>query len=83
MPNLGTVKCTAVTANNPATQNIVTAIPATQLFAPFCFALDKLPFVRRNNGWMAVFNIVLRNFAFIDLRLFGEEINGKALLGVV
>ena len=56
------------------------AVLAADSFAPFKFDLNLVELFRRNDWLMAVFHIVLRHFALIDLPLFREEIDRKALL---
>ena len=55
---------------------MLTAYP----LAPFKFGLNLVEFFRRDNWFMAVFHIVLRNFALILFFLFREKIDREAFL---
>ena len=44
------------------------------------FILHLLPFLRIDNGRMALVHNVLRHLALVDLHLFGKEIHGEFLL---
>ena len=44
------------------------------------FPLNHLEYFRVDDGFMVILDIVLRDFAFIDLGLLGQEIDGVAFL---
>lgn len=44
------------------------------------FPLHHLEHFRVDDGFMVILDIVLRDFAFVDLGLLGQEINGVAFL---
>lgn len=44
------------------------------------FPLHHIEYFRVNDGFVIILDIVLRNLAFIDLCLFGQEVDGVGLL---
>ena len=44
------------------------------------FPLHHLEYFRVDDGFMVIFDIVLRDFAFVDLGLLGQEIDSIAFL---
>ena len=56
---------------------------AVVLFASAAFShfpLHHIEYFRVNDGFVIILDIVLRNLAFIDLCLFGQEVDGVGLL---
>ena len=80
MPGFRTVKATAVTANDFCTEYAFTTIHSAYGFSAFKFILNRFPLHRVNDGFVWVFNVVLRNFALIYLHFFRKKIYGKFLL---
>ena len=50
------------------------------VFASFHLALYEFPHLRFNDGFVVSGDVVLRNFAFVYLVLFGKKVRGKGLL---
>lgn len=71
-----TVPISAVTAFNPAGENMHAAVSPAAIFSCFKLSLHQFENVRLNYGFMVSFRIVLRTFSLADLFLFGEEVNG-------
>ena len=80
MPDLGTIIFTAVSTDQFCGEWAV----AVMIFAagsPMThFGLYTRPLIRSNDCFMAVFNIVLRNFTLVYLHLLLEKIHRKLLL---
>ena len=80
VPDFGTVVFTAVTADQLGGKGAV-AIGAFGAVLPSRqFQLRFLPFIRCNDGFVAVFYIVLGNFALVDLHFLLQEIYCEFLL---
>lgn len=80
MPDLGTEEGTAILADQFGRKNAFATVGFAQGLPSGELCLHLLPFVRLNDGGMAAFLIILRNFALIDFLLFGEEIHRELLL---
>ena len=80
VPHLGTKLFSAITADNLACEGAMASSALVCLFAPMELALYHIPFCGGNNGGVAVFNVVLRHFALVDLHCFCEVVGGKTLL---
>ena len=66
MPHLGTKKRTAFGAYNARSKDAVSAIFATDALSSLYLGLHIIPLVRRDNNFVAVFNVVLGDFSFVD-----------------
>ena len=80
MPDLGAVIVTAVSANDMGSQDTLTTVPSGKGFPAFDLGLDDCELPGLYNGWVAVFNIILRNFAVIDDHFLCKEIDGVGFL---
>lgn len=79
VPGFGAVPASAFATANFAGEKVDTA-SSTALAAPFHFLLNHLEYLWGNDGFVVALHIILRNFALVDLFLFGEEINRIAFL---
>lgn len=61
-------------------KNTLSAVLAADMLAPRKLRLNFVKLFRRNYRLMAVFHIILRHLALIDLPLFCEEIDREAFL---
>ena len=83
VPDLGAVCCSAVAADYPAGKGAVTVMPFSTCFPLPHDTLNFIPCARLYDCRVAVFHIVLRNFAFIDFLLLCEEVSSKFLFAIV
>lgn len=70
VPQLRAVKFAAVTADDSGAKNAVAAVFSPQCISPLELNLHHILLLRADNGRMAVFDIVLRNLALVELLLF-------------
>lgn len=65
------VPAAAVSADQLCTEYTCATVGSADFFSSPDFILNRIPFKRIDNGFVAVFDIVLRNLALVDLLLFG------------
>ena len=80
VPDLGAEDLTAIAADDFSGKGTVALGAAGACFAPSQFQLCFLPFSRLYDCLMAVFHIVLRNLALVDLPFLLQEIYCEFLL---
>ena len=80
MPDLAAVHAAAATTVNSPGKTVLAVMLATLLSSPFQFQLHFLINFVAHNGWMAVFDVVLRHFALVDLHFLSEKIRTEGLL---
>ena len=80
MPHLGTVKFSAVTADDLRGKQPGAVMILPNCFSPLELRLYMIPFVRVDDGRVAVLNIVLRYLALIDFHFLLEKIHCEAFL---
>ena len=74
------VPAAAISADQFCAEHACAAVSSADFFSAPDFFLHGIPFKRIDNGFVAVFDIVLRNLALVDRLLFGQKIRGIALL---
>ena len=80
MPCFDSIPSAAITTFKLRAKNALTAVCSAYGFPALDLLLNGLPFIRVNDRLVAVFDIVLRHFAFIDLPLLGQKVCRKTLL---
>lgn len=68
VPHLCPVNLTAITADQLSGKGTIALGAPGAVFASGKFQLNSLPFLRTNDGRMAVLDIVLRNLALVENR---------------
>lgn len=74
MPHLGAVPASAVATFYFAGEDAHAALPVRPRLPDGHLLLHRLKYGRLYDGIVVVFHIILRDFALVDLFLFGEEI---------
>ena len=80
MPDLLPIKAAAVCADDFAGKNAGGADGVAQLLPAFDLSLDKVELFGADDPLMISLNVVLRDFAAVELLFLCEEINGEGLL---
>ena len=80
VPDLRPVPAAAVAALDLAGENTNRALAVPALFAGGHQSLHYLKGFWIDDGLMVIFDIILRNFAFVGLFLLGQEIDCEGLL---
>ena len=80
VPYLGAEIGAAVTAHNPRSKNAVPAVTVSDRLAPGELGLRQLKLHGVNNRFVALFYIILRNLALIELHLFQQKVDCELLL---
>ncbi len=80
VPDLGAVIFAAIAADQLSGKGAVVVGTAGIVFSPCQFQLHLSPFLRLNDGFVAVFHIVLGNLALVDLHPLLQKINCELLL---
>ena len=80
VPHLRAEESTTVSADDTGGENALSAVLATDSFAPLKFGLHLVELLWCDNWLMAVLHIVLWHFPLVHFLLFGKEIHREAFL---
>src|SRR5665648_1282886 len=80
VPHLLTEKSAAVAAYQLRGKYAASAVNPAESLSSGNFRLHHLPIDGADNGVVAVFHIVLWDFALVDLHLFHKEVHGEPFL---
>lgn len=75
IPHLTAILPTTFPAENFHAERMGAARPVAVGPAPFPLILYKVEYLRRNDSWMAIFYIILRNLALVGFYLFAGKIH--------
>ena len=79
-PDLRAEEAAAVLADQLGRENALAAVGFAECLSPRNLRLHMIPLVRLDDGFMAAFHIILRDFPFVALELLLQEVHGKGLL---
>jgi len=80
VPHLGTEPLSAITAENSTGKRTLRRGATCGFLSPAKLSLYHIPRFGIDDGGIAVFHIILRNLALVDLHLLGEVVGGEGLL---
>ena len=80
MPHLAAVKPTAAAADEFSRKAACAVMRASGLLPSRQLILCHIEYFRLDDGRMAVLDVILGNFPFIDLHLFCEKVRAESLL---
>ena len=80
MPDLGTVKASAVPADDATGEQPLPAVPVAVLLPRFNLQLHQLVYLFGNDGRVAVPHIILGNLTLVLFELLGQKVRTERLL---